>query len=150
AFLAHHFRFRPVDATFMGVAGYDEVLPPAGARTAGEEKAELDGLQSLLGAAPMPETPGARLDLSLMRAEVAVAQANLARRPRFTNPCWYTGEAAFAVIDLLLPQSEPVDVRAVTARLSAIPDFLSDGRAQLAGGAAPRAWVERARREAAA
>ena len=94
-------------------------------------------------------TPGERLDLSLMRAEIAMAEANLAHRPRFANPCWYTGEAAFAVIGLLLPQSLPVDPQAVAARLRAIPDFLSDGQARLQAASAPRGWVERAKREAA-
>jgi Bacterial protein of unknown function (DUF885) len=149
AFLAHHLRFRPIDATFMGIAGYDDLLPPAGAGTASEEKAGLDELQARLAALAMPATPGARHDLRLMRAEVAVAQANLAHRPRFANPCWYTGEAAFAIIGLLLPQSRPVDPQAVAARLGAIPDFLSDGQARLEGIAAPRGWVERAKREAA-
>ena len=125
AFLAHHLRYRPVDATFMGIGGHDDILPPAGAGTAGEEKAGLASLRARLAAAPMPATPGERLDLGLMRAEIAMAEANLAHRPRFTNPCWYTGEAAFAVIGLLLPQSLPIDPRAVAARLRAIPDFLS-------------------------
>ena len=149
-FLAHHLRFRPVDATFMGLGGYDDLLPPAGAGTANEEEAGLVALQSRLEAAPTPATPGARLDLRLMRAEVAVAKANLAQRPRFANPCWYTGETAFGIIGLLLPQSQPADPETVTARLRAIPDFLADGRARLAGAAAPRGWVARAQREAAA
>ena len=148
-FLAHHLRYRPVDATFMGIGGYDDLLPPAGAGTASEEKAGLEALRTRLAAAPMPATPGERLDLGLMRAEVAVAEANLAHRPRFANPCWYTGEAAFAVIGLLLPQSLPVDSQAVAARLRAVPDFLSDGQARLDGAPAPRGWVERAKREAA-
>jgi hypothetical protein len=150
AFLAHHLRFRPVDATFMGIEGYDDLLPPADAGSAAEEKAGLEQLQARLAAAPMPTTPGARLDLRLMRAEIAVAQANLAHRPRFANPCWYTGEAAFAVIGLLLPQAEPIDPRALAARLAAIPDFLANGRSRLGAAAVPRGWVERAKREAAA
>src|SRR5262249_12375572 len=64
-------------------------------------------------------------------------------------PAWYTGEAMFGIIGLLLPQSAPVRVRAVRLRLDAIPGLLADGLAQLRGPT-PRAWGERARREATA
>ena len=52
AFLAHHLRYRPVDATFMGIGGHDDILPPADAGTASEEKAGLEKLQTRLAAAP--------------------------------------------------------------------------------------------------
>ncbi len=92
---------------------------------------------------------GERLDRRL-----AVAQLRIALAPdapsRFLNPAWYTGEAAFGIIGLLLPQSAPTRHDALAARLSAIPDFLSDGRARLAGEPVPIAWTARAQREGAA
>lgn len=150
AFLAHHLAFRPVDATFMGIEGHDDRLPPAAVGTEAEERAGLDALQDRLAAQPEPSSPGDRLDLRLMRSEIAIARASLEQRPRFANPAWYTGEAAFAVIGLLLPQSQPTRAAAVAARLAALPDFLADGRARLSSAATPRGWVDRAQREAAA
>ncbi|HEY9346361.1 MAG TPA: DUF885 family protein, partial [Inquilinus sp.] len=150
AFLAHHLAFRPVDATFMGIGDHDDRLPPAAVGTEAEERAGLDALQDRLAAQPEPSSPGDRLDLRLMRSEIAIARAGLEQRPRFLNPAWYTGEAAFAVIGLLLPQSQPTRSAAVAARLAALPDFLADGWARLSGAATPRGWVERARREATA
>jgi hypothetical protein len=150
AFLAHHLAFRPVDATFMGIDGHDDRLPPAAAGTETAERAGLDALQDRLTAQPEPASPGDRLDLRLMRSELAIARASLEQRPRFLNPAWYTGEAAFAIIGLLLPQSQPTRGPAVAARMAALPDFLADGRARLSGAATPRGWVDRARREAVA
>ena len=45
AYLAHHFAFRPVDATFMGEPGYDHLLPDA---SSGAEAAERAGAETLL------------------------------------------------------------------------------------------------------
>lgn len=147
AFLAHHLRFHPVDATFMGVAGHDHRLPPL---DADEEHSGIAALRRQLEEAGAGEEPGARLDLRFIAAELARASAALDTRPRFANPAWYAGEAAFAVIALLLPQSEPIDHGALLARLAGIPDFLASGRARLAGGAAPQGWTRRAQREARA
>jgi hypothetical protein len=148
-FLNHHLAFRPVDATFMGVTGQDAKLPRADATAATDEKRGLTELAARLAAQPEPISLGDRLDLRIMRAETAIALANLGNRPRFLNPAWYTGEVAFGIIGLLLPQSEPVLREAVRARLNAVPDFLADGRARLHGTAVPRGWAERAKREAA-
>ncbi len=91
----------------------------------------------------------ARLDLRLAQAQLAVTTAPDAPS-RFANPAWYTGEAAFGVISLLLPQSAPAPRYALAARLAAIPDFLSDGRARLAAQPFPRGFAQRAEREAMA
>lgn len=150
-FLNHHLAFRPVDATFMGIAGHDTDLPPADASAAADERHALTTLAARMAEQPEPADLGERIDLRLMRAEAAVAHASLGNRPRLHNPAWYTGEAAFGIIGLLLPQSEPVQSDAVRARLDAIPDYLASGRARLAeASSAPRGWVDRARREAAA
>ncbi len=47
AFLAHHLAFHPVDATFMGIAGHDHLLPRADARAAGDERAAIAGLSAV-------------------------------------------------------------------------------------------------------
>jgi len=90
------------------------------------------------------------MDWRLARGQVAVSEAALDAAPRFANPAWYSGEALFGIISLLLPGARPTPREAVLARLRAIPDFLADGIARLAGGAAPRGISDRAGREVAA
>jgi hypothetical protein len=146
-FLAHHLNFHPVDGSFMGADGCDSRLPRADRTAAADEARAIAALQVRAAAAPEGEV-GERLDKHLALAELECAAAALATRPRFANPAWYSGEAAFAIIGLLLPQSAPLDVGAVQSRLHALPDFLADGGARLAeAGAAPEGWVDRARRE---
>lgn len=148
AFLAHHWKYRPVDATFMGAPGHDGRLPPAASATTSEERTEMEALFRRIAATDEPKGLGDRLDRRFMLGELTARRA--APRSRFDNPAWYTGEAAFAVIGLLLPQSAPVRQEPLLDRLRAVPDFLSDAQGHLDGKPIPRRWAERARREAAA
>ncbi|WP_199743111.1 DUF885 family protein [Sphingomonas ginsenosidivorax] len=151
AYLAHHAQFRPVDASFMGLARHDDRLPDASVGAADAERAGIAKLYALIGATPTEaEGLGERLDRRLATAQLRVTGAGLDHLPRFANPAWYTGEAAFAIIGLLLPSGLPTPRFAVQARLAALPDFLSDARARLAGAAAPAAVTARARAEATA
>lgn len=147
AFLDVFLEFRPVHATFMGVAGYDVLLPRADARAVDDERVALMNLATLLDAATAPVTVAEHLDLRIARAETAIAQAELERRPRQRNPAWATGEVLFGVIGLLLKPGGNID--AVASRLAAIPDFLADALAWL-DGPTPHGWVQRARHEAEA
>ena len=148
-FLGVYLANRPVHATFMGIAGRDGDLPRASPAAPANERRALGALASELADCAEPHDAGQRMDLRIARAEAAVALADAARRPRQSNPAWYSGEAMFGVLSLLLPQSEPVRANSVKARLEAIPEFLADGLTQL-NGSAPLPWVERARREATA
>jgi len=150
AFLAHHLAFRPVDGTFMGRRDCDGLLPRADARAAAEERRSIEEIKVAVAAAP-ESSAAERMDKRLADAELKLAAASLQERPRFANPSWYSGEATFGIISLLLPQSAPLDVAAVRARLEALPDFLADAQARLReSGAAPKSWSERAAREASA
>lgn len=150
AYLAHHARFRPVDASFMALQGHDDRLPDASATAAADERNGIASLQAMLEALPEAVDPGERLDRRIAGSQLAATGSALQSLPRFSNPAWYTGEAAFGVISLLLPGARPTPHAALLARLKAIPDFLADARARLAGGAAARRITERARMEAAA
>lgn len=150
AFLAHHWTYRPIDATFMGDSAHDAVLPPVGPDVLEAEKAGIAALRAEILAAHWPDEPGPRLDRRMMLAELAVAERAANERPRFANPAWYSGEAAFAVISLLLPQSAPMRHDALRARLAALPAFLDSAVDMLAGKPVPAGWVARARREATA
>jgi len=147
AYLDLHLAFRPVDGSFMGRRDCDARLPRADRSAAADEQRAIAALRR--DAAEAPETTaGERLDKRIAIAELQVAAG--APRTRYANPAWYSGEAAFAILGLLLPQSSPLDAAALQARLAALPDFLADGRARLReAGAVPRGWVARAQREAA-
>ena len=150
AFLAHYWTYRPVDATFMGNLDHDDRLPPVGAEVL---EAEREGIATLLAELEGSDEPGDlghRLDRRLMLAELTHQAMAATERPRFANPAWYSGEAAFAIISLLLPQSAPIRHDALIARLNGVPAFLRDGAAYLADLSVPRGWTARARREAAA
>jgi hypothetical protein len=147
-FLDHHLGFRPVDGSFMGQRECDTRLPRADAGAAADEARAISALLS--DAAAAPETSVAeRLDKRVVLAELKLAAAANAARPRFANPAWYSGEAVFGIVGLLLPQSAPLDAAAVTARLEILPDFLADAQARLRDSrSAPIGWSARARREA--
>ncbi len=147
AYLAHHFAFRPVDASFMGLAGHDHRLPPAAASTAADERAGLAALAAQLAATAPGDTAADRIDRRYVEAQITLAGAGLDANPRLANPAWYTGEAAFGIIALLLPRAGGTPHADVRARLDAIPDFLAQGRARLT--AAPALVTARAGREAA-
>ena len=149
-FLAHHWSLRPVDATFMGAPGYDRVLPPVGAGVLAEEISGIDAMLAELEAMAEPSDIGERLDWRMMQSELRIARLAATERPRFDNPAWYSGEAAFGIISLLLPQSVPVDSDAVLARLSAIPGFLEEGSRYLSDRAVPKSWCQRAQNESIA
>ncbi|NPD68951.1 DUF885 family protein [Lichenicola cladoniae] len=144
AFLDHHLAFHPVDASFMGVAGYDHLLPRADSAVAADERRGIAAMRTRLLNAP-EDNAGQRIDKRIVAGELVCAAAALDARSRLHNPAWFTGEAAFALIGLLLPQAEPLDPMAFLARLRSVPDFLADGRERLReAGAAPAGWRERA------
>ncbi len=149
-FLGLHWAYHPIDATFAGAPGFDDVLPPADAGAAARERAALQRLGERLERTVVPNDAASRLDTKLMRAQIAAAQAALGERPRFANPVWYTGEVAFGLISLLLAPSTASEPHAFVARLAAVPDFLAAASTQLSAAAVPADWVRRARLECAA
>jgi hypothetical protein len=150
AFLDHHLDVHPVDASFMGLRSHDHMLPRADRHAATDERSAIRALSRLVASAEGISV-AERLDRRIAEGELACAEAALDSRPRWAKPAWFTGEAAFSVISLLLPQATASGADGVGHRLAAMPDFLADGRARLRdAGAAPSGWVARARREAAA
>ena len=149
-FLAHHWRYRPVDATFMGDKGHDAALPPAAPDTLAQEIAAIDDLLTRLEATDEPDELGDSLDRRMMIAELRMQRLSAQTRPRLHNPAWYSGEAAFSIISLLLPQSMPIRHAALIARPGGISDFLAAAAARLQDVAAPQGWVKRAQKEAVA
>ena len=140
-FLAHHATFNPVDATFMGLLGYDSRLPPAGIEAAEHERAGIAGMLRDLDGTPVGDAPGQRLDARMLRAALIHAAAALDHWPRFLQPSWYTGEVAFGVISLLLPTGPAGKEEGLSGRLDGVPTFLDRGQ--------PRSLVRRPRQDGA-
>lgn len=149
-YIAHHARFHPVDASFIGWPGHDHRLPPAGPEVAESERESLTALRRDLDVLAPPSTPAERIEAKMLRAALVHALAALDHWPRFRQPSWYTGEAAFGIVSLLLPTERPIAPDAVVRRLDAIPGFLAAGAQALAGQPTPADWCERARKECAA
>ncbi|GGO25313.1 DUF885 family protein [Deinococcus humi] len=150
-YLDLHAQLRPVDASFMGLSEHDHELPPVGPQALEHERHALANfLQEVEGCPQHPDTAGERLDLWLLRSQLRVTLREARERPRQHNPAFYTGEAAFGLISLLLPNERPTNGDAVLARLKAIPGFLAAGTEMLQPLNLPADWVERACKEAEA
>lgn len=149
-FLAHHWHYRPVDATFMGDKAHDADLPPAGPETLAEEIESITDLLNRIETTDEPVAVGDRLDRRMMLAELHMQRLSAETRPRLHNPAWYSGEAAFSIISLLLPQSMPIRHAALIARLNGLAGFLRSATERLADVPVPQGWVKRAQKEATA
>jgi uncharacterized protein (DUF885 family) len=151
-FFAHYYAARPVNATFIGVHDHDHALPDFSPAATGRQLAEMRQLQADLASIPADE-----LDIP-RRHDRSIADGYLALQimedalPQFHrgNPALYTSEGAFAILSLFLRDREPLAdrVAAAIARMRALPEFLAQGRANVAS--APVAWTDHARREARA
>ncbi len=146
--------YDPIAATFAGEPGWATQLPRADAAAESEALQRHAALDGRLAAMPVPDDPAARLDARHLHAFCAAATSPYARRARYCNPAWYTGEAAFGIISLLSASGDAgsvgdttVLVTALDARLAALPEFLDAGRTALNGIAIPAAWALRARTE---
>ena len=146
-FLAYYLR-RPVDATFIGVHDYDDLLPdysPAGsAALVAEMEALLSTCPQRLGEVA-ELTSVAELDCLLAADFLTIQLAEWESKHFWRgNPSLYAGEAIFGVLGLFLREYAPLAERAAmaVARLNAIPAFLATAREQIAD--APLAWTERA------
>jgi hypothetical protein len=147
-FLTYHWTFHPVDASFAGARAYDANLPATDAGAPERHARAVGDLARDLAAAAVPADAAARLDARMMRARLAHVAALLERGMPYANPAWYTGEAAFGVISLVLGGRQGGDARAMVERVGALPDFFAGAERHLRGRPAPADWCARAAREA--
>jgi len=146
-FIAHHLKYAPVDATFMAIPGHDAVLPPADAAAPSEERAALQEMLTEHAGAAAPASRGEAMDAKLLSNVIGHSLRNLADRPRYRDPTWYTGETVFGLISLLLPSAINPTTDSLASRLADIPRFLGQGETHLTGQAVSAGWVARARKE---
>ncbi len=123
-FFQAYCRRRPVNATFLGVRGYEHLLPDLSPNGIADTIDEMQGLRSRL--------KGNSLDEQLARGFLAI-QAREFQSPHFiSNPALYTGEAIFGVLTSV-------------NRLPAVAGFLTQARSNVR--AAPLEWTLRAIQE---
>lgn len=149
-FLDLHLAMHPVDATFMGFESRDHELPPATAEALELESSRLTSLAQELQRLPQGNTAEDRIAHASLHAAVNHAIRENETRPRLLNPAWYTGEATFGLVSLLLRAPSEHESDALRQRVEALPAFLAAGGKRLADAASPVDWVTRARLEALA
>jgi hypothetical protein len=148
-FFTSYFRHRPVNATFIGMHDYDELLPDLSQSGMAATLGDAEALLSRLAVLPNePLSPSEEIDRKLAEGFLRIQQwESYSKEFGWSNPSLFTGEAIFGVISLLLRPFAPLEDRlhSAAARLAAIPEFLDNAehRAQ----PAPAAWRDRARRE---
>lgn len=157
AFVAHYFAARPVHATFSGMHAHDHRLPDWSAagveRLAADMRADRARLQRATSRT-LDEAIATRdwtaIDLALADSFLEIQLAELAGRHfQRGNPSLVIGEAAFAIISLLVRDFAPAAQRArmVRARLAQLPRFLASALAVIAEAPVPSTWVEKASAE---
>lgn len=154
-FFEHYYRRRPVNATFTGVHDHDAELPDwseAGLDALAHEMTAVRGevVGELMTRARAQQTAGddpTAIDHALAVAflDVQIAEIESDHFVR-RNPAWFTGEAVFAVVSLMLRDDTPLDhrVAAIEARLGRIPAFLQGARGTIGSRPVPTSWQRRA------
>ncbi len=150
-FFASYYRHRPVNATFIGVHDYDDLLPDY---SAGGVAAALNDAERLLAELEaLPEeslTTAQAIDRRLATGFLKIQRWEFGSAHfQAGNPSVYTGEAAFGILSLLRRPFAPLSERleSAAARMDAIPTLLAQGQTNLR--AAPLTWTERALNECA-
>jgi hypothetical protein len=156
-FYTHYHSRRPVNATFAGIHVWDDRLPDW---SLGGLEALDDEMRALIGALsdahPAPCAFGDyRRDRNLVDAELARAfleiqcAENASGHGMRGNPAWWTGEAVFSIVALMIRNFAPLAERMVsaTARLEALPKFVTDARVTLGARPIPVPWKAKALRD---
>src|SRR5207247_2368827 len=125
AFVQAYCRRRPVNASFLGVCGYEHLLPDFSENGVADTVDEMNSLRSSLIGNSVDE----RLARGFLTIQIREFQSGHFHR---ANPALYTGEAIFGI--LTSPN-----------RLPAVPRLLAQGRANIRR--APLEWTRRAIQE---
>ena len=155
-FFEQYYRQRPVNATFTGVHKYDSTLPDWSPNGLEATMAEMVMLREdlRLDISAQVDSQGftvsdepADIDCALADAflEIQIAEFAGSHFQR-GNPALYTGEAAFAVVALMLRDFAPASDRAfaLERRILGIPGFLANAQRSIGGRPIPASWTARA------
>ena len=153
-YFAQYFSRHPVNATFTGLHALDDRLPDWSAVGLAREAGEMRRLRGELADTANPTTAMLRTNAGMLDDELARANLDV-RLAEYDsgffhtrNPSLWTGEAIFSVVSLMIRGFAPVAerVRAMTARLNAIPRFLH-AMPETIASPVPTMWIARAARE---
>lgn len=148
-FFDSYYHHRPVNATFIGKHEYDHQLPDLSETGAGDCLADMTRLRNQLQSLPPePLTPVEQIDRTLAEGFLRIQQWEYTSTHFHRgNPAFYTGEAIFSILGLLLTEYAPLAERvaAAIARMQGIPALLAQGKQNVRS--APPAWTARAQRE---
>jgi len=148
-FFDEYYRQRPVNATFIGVHEYDDQWPDCSAAGLAAKVTGMQELLARLAALPAePRTAAQQIDRKLAAGflRIQLWETDSAHFER-GNPCFYTGEAAFGLLGLLLTDFAPLAdrVASLRARLHTLSTFLAQGQNNVRF--APIAWTTKAQHE---
>lgn len=148
-FFKEYYRRRPVNATFVGLHEYDDQWPDCSAAGLAAKVAGMQGLLDRLAALPVePLTAAQQIDRKLAAGflRIQLWETDSAHFER-GNPCFYTGEAAFGLLGLLLTDFASLAdrVASLQERLQSLSTFLTQGQSNVRR--APAAWTTRAQHE---
>ena len=153
-FLRAFYARRPVDATFIGIEGYDHQLPDISEAGVAETIRQMQWLLSEAPPAPAVSASWAqrtdhRLALGCLRIQLWEHES----RWLLKNPSFVVSEATFGMMSLLqhlhTAESRPARIAALRHRMLAVPEYLQQAVAHL-GAETPAAWAEKAIRECGA
>jgi uncharacterized protein (DUF885 family) len=148
-FFASYYRWRPVNATFIGVHDYDYRLPDYSENAIGDLLADMQSQLEGLDALPdEPLSSAQQVDRRLASGHLRIQCWEIESGRYFQrNPILYCGEAIFGVMSLFLHPVTPLSdrVAAATARMQAIPELLEQGRQNIRQ--VPLPWAQHARDE---
>src|SRR4051812_12235828 len=116
-FFAWYYRTHPVDATFIGVHDYDELLPDCSEQGLEDARLEMQALRDELDQLPaetLSESQAQDRRLANGFLDIQLWEID-SKHFQLGNPSYYTGEAIFSIMALFHRDSEPVDERASSA-----------------------------------
>ena len=146
AFFDSYYKYRPVNATFIGVHDYDASLPDYSEAGLADTLGNMQSMLQALGQLPAEQLSRAqRIDRQLCEGYLQI-QCWEYEQDHFLrgNPGLYAGEAIFGVLALFLSDYAPLSDRVAAAaeRLHAIPDLLRQGRENIRQ--VPAEWITHA------
>ena len=148
-FLDSYYRYRPVNATFIGIHEYDHLLPdfsPEGVDACISNMSQLQNDLALLTDETL--TDAQQIDRLLASNFLEIQQWEFqSTHFHLGNPSFYVGEAIFGILSLFRRDFAPFDQRleAAIQRMNAVDTLLTQARENI--DAAPAAWIERATTE---
>lgn len=137
----------PVQATNLGVSGFEGMLPPVNPDLRQELCARISRLAGQLK--ELLES-GVLSASEILDAEVAIAniEAKMAQEPRKedwrANPNWYVSQVNNGLNGLLTKDWESTEhqVEAIRRMVEAVPGFVEDARRNLIVSSIPKEWID--------